>query len=104
LEELLIEKEFYRYFNRKVVIILFIVIFITNVFINVDHGSLPGCADVFKSQLGINDFEFGLIGSVVYAGMAAGSVIASGLFNNASWIKLTIIGVVSLNAAAVWTF
>ena len=52
----------------------------------------------------INDFEFGLIGSVVYAGMAAGSVIASGLFNNASWIKSTIIGVVSLNAVAVWTF
>jgi NO-binding membrane sensor protein with MHYT domain len=54
--------------------------------------------------LKINDFEFGLIGSVVYAGMAAGSVIASGLFNNASWIKSTIIGVVSLNAVAVWTF
>jgi hypothetical protein len=54
--------------------------------------------------LKINDFEFGLIGSVVYAGMAAGSVIASGLFNNASWIKLTMIGVVSLNAAAVWIF
>lgn len=47
---------------------MFILVFVTNVLINVDHGSLTGCILVYEDYLKISDAYFGLIGSVVYAG------------------------------------
>jgi len=37
------EEEFDKQFDRRVVYNIFILVFIANVFINIDHGTLPGC-------------------------------------------------------------
>ena len=45
MQDCLVEFIFFKMFNRKVINFLFFVVFLSNVFINVDHGSLPGCAE-----------------------------------------------------------
>jgi len=40
--------------------------------INVDHGILPACTKEVKSDLGLDDANLGLLGSLVYAGLVIG--------------------------------
>ena len=44
-QEEMIQKEFDKQFDKRVVYNIFIVVFITNILINIDHGALPGCYD-----------------------------------------------------------
>lgn len=44
-EEFIISQEFDKLYNPKLVYAIFIVIFLSNILINVDHGTLPGCRD-----------------------------------------------------------
>ena len=44
LERRLLQDEFYKHFNPTIIKLTFFNIFLSNVFINVDHGSLPGCS------------------------------------------------------------
>ena len=39
----MIQKEFDQIFDRRVVYNIFIVVFVANILINIDHGALPGC-------------------------------------------------------------
>lgn len=42
LENKLVEEEFFKYYDAKVINFLFILIFYSNILINVDHGTFPG--------------------------------------------------------------
>jgi sugar phosphate permease len=55
--------------------------------IQVDHGTLPGCADKVQLKLNINDFEYGVLGSLVYLGLMFGSATATGLYSKGHLIK-----------------
>lgn len=44
LERKLIDEEFYKQYNFRVIYAIFVLVFVSNVFINIDHGSLPGCS------------------------------------------------------------
>ena len=35
--------EFEKIYNKKVVYNIFLLVFIANIIINIDHGTLPGC-------------------------------------------------------------
>jgi len=48
LERKLIQMEFYRMYSSKGISVIFFTIFLSNVFINIDHGSLPGCSIEIK--------------------------------------------------------
>jgi hypothetical protein len=63
-----------------VIYVVFILIFLANVFCNVDHGTLPGCSLQIKEDVGLNDLEFGSLGSVVYGGITVGSAVATVVF------------------------
>lgn len=56
LENSLIEAEFYKHYNTKVIYCIFVLVFFSNVLINIDHGSLPGCSVEIKHDLGMNNF------------------------------------------------
>lgn len=83
---------------------MFFLIFYTNILINVDHGSLPGCSNQFKDDLDISDFKFGVIGSVVFGGLTFGSVFATAIFQKSAWIKPTLVGTITLNGIALYAF
>jgi len=104
LEGRLIEKEFYKHYSSGVIQLVFVIIFLSNVFINVDHGSLPGCSGEIKKDLSMNNFEFGLLGSVVYGGLTVGAGVATGIYAKSSWIKPTLICSLLLNSLSIWLF
>jgi len=83
---------------------VFMFVFFSNVFLNVDHGSLPGCSGQIKESLGMNNFEFGMLGSVVYGGLTIGAGVATGVFTKVNWIKPTLVGTLFCNSLAIWLF
>ena len=86
------------------ILFVFVLVFLSNVFLNIDHGSLPGCSVEIKADLNMNDFQFGLLGSVVYGGLTLGAGVATGLFNNSKYIKPTLCITLACNALAIWLF
>ena len=67
-------------FNRAVVNFLFFLVLFMNILINVDHGVMPAGSIVIKDYLGVNNTEYGLLGSVVFMGLTAGSIGATLLY------------------------
>jgi predicted MFS family arabinose efflux permease len=83
---------------------VFFLLFFTNILNNVDHGSLPGCFNAIKDKLQVENFGFGILGSIVFVGLIFGSIVASGLFSRGEWIKLTLLVALSLNAVSLYAF
>lgn len=81
------EAEFANSYDSAVIYSLFFLIFFANVLINVDHGTLPGSTHEIEKKLLIGDFQFGMLGSVVYGGLTVGSAVATMLFSDGSKIK-----------------
>lgn len=75
------EKDFRSNYNNCIIYFIFGVIFLSNILINIDHGSLPGSTKQIEEKLGINDFEFGLLGTLVYIGIVMGSIVATILYS-----------------------
>ncbi|KAL4500428.1 hypothetical protein ABPG72_003379 [Tetrahymena utriculariae] len=72
---------------------IYSICFITNILVNFDHGIVPAASKEIKQDLNLSDFELGILGSVVYAGLLLGSVAASQAFMMIKTKKL-IIGVI----------
>mgnify|MGYP000904577053 CR=1 FL=1 len=45
-----------------------------NLLNNTDHGVLPAGSIVIKEDLGLNNMQFGMIGSAVFAGLTLGKL------------------------------
>ena len=54
---------------------LFVVFMCLNLLNNVDHGILPAGSLMIKDDLDLNNFQFGLIGSSVFAGLTVGKSV-----------------------------
>jgi MFS transporter, Spinster family, sphingosine-1-phosphate transporter len=98
------DAEMAEHFNPTVVYSLFTLVFIANVLINVDHGTMPACTDNVKAKLDINDFGFGVLGSVVYGGLTFGSGVATMVFNKGEYIKPALIISLFANTLALYMF
>lgn len=83
---------------------MFTLIFVANILINVDHGTLPGSTLEIELKLNTNDFGFGILGSVVYGGLTIGSATATMIFSKGQYIKLTLAGSLLLNAISLYLF
>lgn len=58
--------------SPKVLNFIFVIIFSTNLMINVDHGILPACTKEVKRDLHLDNANLGLLGSLVYVGLVMG--------------------------------
>lgn len=83
---------------------MFSIVFITNILINVDHGVLPACYEKIEKKIGINDFYFGMLGSVVYGGFVIGSAAAAAIYSVGSRIKPCLIITLVLNMMSLIAF
>lgn len=83
---------------------MFFLLFISNILINCDHGTLPGSTQQIEQKLNINNFGFGILGSVVFAGLTIGSAMASVLYSNSDMIKPTLSFSLLLNAICLVAF
>ena len=83
---------------------MFVTVFISNIYCNVDHGTLPGGSVAIKESLGLSDFQFGLLGSVVYGGMTLGAALATGVYQKSKLIKPTLFGSLLMNLICLSVF
>lgn len=52
----MIQEEFNKIYDKRVIFHIFLIVFVANILINVDHGALPGCYEQIKEKLDINKF------------------------------------------------
>jgi hypothetical protein len=52
----------------------------------------------------MNQFEFGILGSIVYGGLTLGAGLATGIFNSSKYIKSSIISTLFMNAVFLYLF
>jgi len=100
----MVEQEFKKEYSQKVIYFCFVLIFFSNILINIDHGALPGCSLQIKKKLDIDNFKYGLLGSVVFGGLTLGSATGTVLFSKGSWIKPTLIITIFINATCCFLF
>ena len=58
---------------------------------------MPAGAIAIKGYLGVSNTEYGLLGSIVFAGLVLGSLAATFIFNSVN-TKFVLITVMALNA------
>jgi len=58
---------------------IFVILIALNLLNNIDHGVLPAGSITIKEDLGLNNMQYGLIGSAVFAGLTTGKTF---IFNN----------------------
>ena len=75
----------------------FLVVLYLNLIINFDHGVMPAGAIAIKEELEVSNTEYGLLGSIVFAGLVLGSLAATFVFNSVN-TKAVLITVMAFNA------
>jgi MFS family permease len=65
-------------YRRKLILILLVFI---NIFINLDHGSIPAATSTLMTELNLDHVALGIIGSLVFLGITIGAVVAGPMFN-----------------------
>lgn len=61
-------------YNKNLISFLFLLIFVCNMLINIDHGSIPAATIALKKDLGMDNVALGMLGSLVYLGLTAGNL------------------------------
>lgn len=69
---------------------VFICALVCNTVVNFDHGILPASLISIREELNLTDFFLGVLGSIIFLGLTAGSLVAGYLFTNYSCKKLLI--------------
>lgn len=59
---------------------LFAILLIASLFVNLDHGVIPACTSDLKKELNVDDLFIGILGSLVFAGLMAGSLVGGAAF------------------------
>jgi MFS family permease len=65
-------------YRRKLILILLV---FTNIFINLDHGSIPAATSTLMAELKLDHVALGIIGSLVFLGITIGAIVAGPIFN-----------------------
>lgn len=75
-------------YNPTFVTLFVVTQFFINLFVNIDMGILPAGSTKIKQELGIENAQFGFLGSIVYLGQTLGSVLASIVLQycNPKWV------------------
>ena len=79
-------------------------LFVCSLLSNLDHGSVPGLSVPIKNNLEIQNFKFGLLGTIVYLGFLFGSLASAVLFQKAHTTKLLLVIAITFNGGTLLAF
>lgn len=79
-------------------------IFTASVLVNVDHGSLPGCSPEVMKKFHTDNFGFGSLGTMVYAGLTLGASIGTKVYQDSKNIQVILCGSLLMNAVCLTLF
>ena len=74
-------------------------VFFANLFVNIDHGVMPAGSIVIRDDLGETNSEYGLLGSIVFAGLVVGSLVSTFMFKHVD-TRIILASVIALNGVA----
>ena len=74
---------------------IFLLIFLLNILINIDHGAIPAATTILKRELGLDNVSMGTIGSLVYLGLVLGAISAGPIFSSYSSKWVNCIGIIA---------
>lgn len=100
----LADEEYFEAYSARTRYFLFFILFFANVLINIDHGALPGGMAGIEATADINDWSFGVLGSVVYAGLTVGSAAATAILAHGPAVKPALAISLLLNAGCLAAF
>lgn len=66
--------------DKRTVLLVFILVSSVNIIINIDHGVIPAATEQIKVYFDIKDTGLGLMGSMIYFGVAVFSLISGKLY------------------------
>jgi hypothetical protein len=80
-----IDEEFAKKYDNKTLFSILALMCYCMILVNVDHGSLPGCIEAIEKKLEIQNFGYGILGTVVYTGFMTGSLFGTWVFANSDY-------------------
>ena len=83
----MIDEEFSKAYKEEHLQMVFVLVFFSSLIVNIDHGSLPACSEEVKQKMGIENFGFGSLGTLVYFGLTVGSIFGTKVYSNTKYIK-----------------
>lgn len=75
---------------------IFLLMILTNILINLDHGILPACNSEMAAEYDMNETEVGLLGSIVYLGISVMGMFAGRLYQHFNSKMLTVVSLIVL--------
>ena len=82
---------------------VFLLLALTNILLNMDHGTIPAASNEIMEELKVEEAILGTFGSLVYLGNLIGAFLLIKLIDSTNRKKLSIISTL-LNAAFVYSF
>lgn len=82
---------------------LFIVLALTNILLNMDHGTIPAATNEIMKELSIEEALLGTLGSLVYVGVLIGSFSLIKLIDITNRKKLCFLTTI-FNGLLIWSF
>lgn len=79
--------------NSNTVLLTLLTLVALSLLCNVDHGVLPAASIAIKADLSLNNLQYGMVGSSVFAGLTTGSVVSTFAYSkfNTKLILVTVI-------------
>lgn len=76
---------------NRINIKIYYVICFTNILLNIDQGVLPACTNELMEDLHLEEVKFGMLGSLMYIGLIAGSFVAGYIYQKFSCKKVILV-------------
>jgi hypothetical protein len=80
-----IDEEFAKKYDNKTLFLTLSIVSFCMILVNIDHGSLPGCIEAIEKKLAIQNFGYGILGTLVYTGFMIGSLFGTWIFANSQY-------------------
>ena len=79
--------------------VIFILMILTNILINLDHGILPACTKQMSEKYDMDETELGILGSIVYLGISLMGMFAGRLYQHFNSKILTVVALILLEVS-----
>lgn len=75
-------------FSKPITTMILRIVFCFSIMMNVDHGAVPSGIKEMQDDMGLETYQMGNFGSLVFFGLAVGSVCATLLVSMFTWKQL----------------
>ena len=83
----MVDTEFYKKYHQIEINSYLTILFLSDMVVNFDQGSIPAANARIREQMGLDYFGYGALGTAVFAGLGIGGVYAYMVFRTYDYIR-----------------